>query len=313
MKIRFYLAIFLITFLIGIHSVAEARGGGRGGGARGGSRSGSRSSSSRSRSSSSTSRSTVSYKSRSTYYGPSYRSGSWKTAAALGTLWGLSSYTRRRLYHSHPNREPTICFNENNLKNGTYGYFICPQEGEPDDHDSCCGDVDAQYCCPFLMTPGAIAGIVIGVLVACGLIFLLVFCCIKKRHKLSKMIKGSDRNRGSEPMSSYNNSKTFATPYSESPVGPPAYSYPQPAEKSSATAPYPPADHVTSSDQPPPIGFTDSKEPAPTGNGEYSYAYNTHPYHPDSSAPSYTASGYTQPEGAYSTPPVQPPPYSEKN
>lgn len=45
--------------------------------------------------------------------------------------------------------DPTVCFNERNLRNGTYGYFICPEEGQNDDMAYCCGDEDAQRCCTY--------------------------------------------------------------------------------------------------------------------------------------------------------------------
>ena len=45
--------------------------------------------------------------------------------------------------------EPQVCFNAVNPRNGTYGYFICPEEGQPDSYDYCCGEEGEQRCCGF--------------------------------------------------------------------------------------------------------------------------------------------------------------------
>ncbi|XP_060560988.1 splicing factor, proline- and glutamine-rich-like [Ruditapes philippinarum] len=174
-KFNFFVA-FLIILLLELSYIDGRRGGG---GGRGGNRSSSRSS--RVRSSSSRSSSTVRY-----YRGPTYRTGSWKTAAAVGTVFGLMSYKRRSLYHRYPNREPRICYNEKNLRNHTYGYFICPEEYQTDDLAYCCGGETEQRCCKYTdkSAEGRIAGIVIGVVVGCIVIGVVVYCvCIKKRRQ----------------------------------------------------------------------------------------------------------------------------------
>ncbi|XP_052234411.1 uncharacterized protein LOC127846976 [Dreissena polymorpha] len=123
-------------------SVCEGRRG-RGGGSRIGSRGGFGSSSYRSYQSGSSSSTRV----RVRYSGPSYTRGSWQTAAAIGTVYGLSSYRQRSLYYRYPDREPTICYNEVNLKNSTFGYFVCPETNMTDSFDKCCGDSMEQRCC----------------------------------------------------------------------------------------------------------------------------------------------------------------------
>ncbi|XP_045177988.2 cuticle collagen dpy-13-like isoform X2 [Mercenaria mercenaria] len=161
-----------------LHYTDGARGGRSGGGYR------SSSSRSRSRSRSSTSRSSSS-KIRN-YKGPSYTKGSWKTAAAVGVVFGLMSYKSRRMYMSYPNREPRICFNEKNLRNGTYGYFICPEEGQKDDMAYCCGSEGEQKCCTYTdkSAEGRIAGIVVGVVVGCVIIGVVVYCfCVRRRRQ----------------------------------------------------------------------------------------------------------------------------------
>ena len=51
--------------------------------------------------------------------------------------------------HMYLFSEPQICFNAVNPKNGTYGYFICPEAGQPDNYDYCCGEEGDQRCCGF--------------------------------------------------------------------------------------------------------------------------------------------------------------------
>ncbi|XP_052813373.1 putative cuticle collagen 155 isoform X2 [Mya arenaria] len=167
--------IILVLFSLGVE-INEARGGRGGGGSRGGSRSGSR-----------TSRTGSSTSTR-MYRGPSYSRGSWKTAAAVGVVYGLMSYRTRSLYLRYPNREPTICFNEKNLKNETYGYFICPDKTQADSFDKCCGSSDEQRCCNLKdyqaqKKTESIAGIVVGVIIACVAIAVFVYCCIIKRRR----------------------------------------------------------------------------------------------------------------------------------
>ncbi|XP_060599499.1 uncharacterized protein LOC132753096 [Ruditapes philippinarum] len=174
--------VLILIFVFGIYNTHGARGGAR------------VRSTSRTRSTSSGTRSSVRsvtrFGTRSSYSGSSYSPGTWKTAAAVGTLYGLSSYKHRRRYYDSPNSEPTVCFNEKNLKNGTYGYFICPEEGQDDDMAYCCGDEDAQTCCEYTdaTAVGRIIGIVFGVLAACACVGILVYCVViqmKRRQRLN--------------------------------------------------------------------------------------------------------------------------------
>ena len=43
--------------------------------------------------------------------------------------------------------EPEVCFNERTLRGGTYGYFICPEPGQPDSYQYCCGMGTEEKCC----------------------------------------------------------------------------------------------------------------------------------------------------------------------
>ena len=40
-----------------------------------------------------------------------------------------------------------MCFNAVRLKAGKYAYFICPEAGMDNNHDSCCGDYGEEVCC----------------------------------------------------------------------------------------------------------------------------------------------------------------------
>lgn len=177
-KVYWFIFVTFIIFIISDVHVTDARRGG------GGVRSGTRSTSRTTRSSSSSgSVRTTRFGTRYSYRGPSYSPGSWKTAAAVGTLYGVTSYQRRKRYFDNPDSEPRICFNEQNLRNGTYGYFICPEEGMDDDMAYCCGDEDAQRCCTYTdaSAVGRIVGIVIGVLILCAVIGVVVYCfCVKR-------------------------------------------------------------------------------------------------------------------------------------
>ncbi|XP_052236804.1 uncharacterized protein LOC127848394 isoform X3 [Dreissena polymorpha] len=180
MNLSVWISILLVFAIF--CAVCEGRGS-RGGGSRGGFRS----SSYRSyRSGSSSTRVRVRY-----YSGPSYTRGSWQTAAAIGTVYGLSSYRQRSLYYRYPDREPTICYNEVNLKNSTFGYFICPETNMTDSFDKCCGDSDEQRCCDYLeytaeRRQANIIGIVVGVIVGCIVVAAIIYIVIVRRRRAAR-------------------------------------------------------------------------------------------------------------------------------
>ncbi|XP_052236803.1 uncharacterized protein LOC127848394 isoform X2 [Dreissena polymorpha] len=181
MNLSVWISILLVFAIF--CAVCEGRGS-RGGGSRGGFRSSSYRSY-RSGSSSST-RVRVRY-----YSGPSYTRGSWQTAAAIGTVYGLSSYRQRSLYYRYPDREPTICYNEVNLKNSTFGYFICPETNMTDSFDKCCGDSDEQRCCDYLeytaeRRQANIIGIVVGVIVGCIVVAAIIYIVIVRRRRAAR-------------------------------------------------------------------------------------------------------------------------------
>ncbi|XP_052236796.1 uncharacterized protein LOC127848389 isoform X1 [Dreissena polymorpha] len=201
-----------ISILLGFAifcSVCEGRRG-RGGGSRIGSRGGFGSSSYRSYQSGSSSSTRV----RVRYSGPSFTRGSWQTAAAIGTVYGLSSYRQRSLYYRYPDREPTICYNEVNLKNSTFGYFVCPETNMTDSFDKCCGDPNEQRCCdPMVYTTERkqvnIVVIVVGVIVGCVVVAVIIYIVIVRRRRAARqgqVIQKQQSNvEGSIPLNPYTN------------------------------------------------------------------------------------------------------------
>ncbi|XP_053386597.1 uncharacterized protein LOC123538807 [Mercenaria mercenaria] len=204
--------ILIIIAVLGNYVTDCARFGVRGGSFRSGTiSSGTRSVGSRI---SGTVRSSTRFATRSTYLGSSYQQGTWKTADR--TLYGLSSYKRRRRYLDSPDSEPTVCFNENNLRNETYGYFICPEDGQSDDMTYCCGDEDAQTCCEYADATALerIIGIVGCVVATAIIVGVVVYCvCIKRRRDAKRKLPPLDfQNQLTGPASvQYNTSQPYST------------------------------------------------------------------------------------------------------
>ncbi|KAK3582138.1 hypothetical protein CHS0354_017249 [Potamilus streckersoni] len=178
------------------------------------------------------------------YRGPSYSRSNWRTGFALGYVWGASHYMTRRRYISNPDREPTVCFNANNLKNDTYGYFVCPMEDEPDSYEYCCGEEGDQNCCGFFDDPGRAAGTIIGIIVFCALVALVIYCCCK-RKQIKKKIGGSIFRKKEK--------------HESVPLRDPTYEY------SGSTQPTQMSSFPTSTPYYPQPGATESQQSAPSG------------------------------------------------
>ncbi|XP_062602510.1 uncharacterized protein LOC134264227 [Saccostrea cucullata] len=107
-----------------------------------------------------------------------------RTALLLGTVYGAARYRMRASYTEHGTL-PKVCYNDKYDKspNGSVSYkgrFFCPLDDTmSDDYKYCCGEEGLQYCCPF-WTVGTIVGLVIGIIVATVLLFVGVFCVVKR-------------------------------------------------------------------------------------------------------------------------------------
>lgn len=105
------------------------------------------------------------------YNGPEYRSSYWKFGNASGTVYGLDYYMGTRFYRNNPQEEPEVCFNAYDLKEGKYGYFICPPPNKHISYTSCCGERNKQDCCRPPATASSyafIVGFIGGLVVVCG-------------------------------------------------------------------------------------------------------------------------------------------------
>lgn len=105
-----------------------------------------------------------------------------------------------------------------------------------DDKKYCCGDEGQQYCCTFWEDGGRVAGVVIGILVLVGIIFVTCYCCIKRRKKSSgSVIRTPDKNHyqmapdyreQNVPLQPYHQDPT-PVPMAGPPMGGSAYPAPQ--------------------------------------------------------------------------------------
>ncbi|XP_045178429.2 uncharacterized protein LOC123538409 isoform X2 [Mercenaria mercenaria] len=141
---------------------------------------------------------------------------------------GSNSYMQRKAYKENPNKEPTICFNNNTqeidgirLKNVK---FICPMEDQSDDMIHCCGGESAQRCCNKTEYDAAKKkdektdmdpemDIVTGISIAAAFIVSIMFCmflyccCCQRRHEIHDGVKlmwvrrsfGKELNRLEQP------------------------------------------------------------------------------------------------------------------
>nr|XP_034301969.1 uncharacterized protein LOC105327640 isoform X2 [Crassostrea gigas] len=227
MKMKTLLYFAVIVLLIALIEARGGRGGGRGGRFSSRSRSGYRSSS-RSRYVSKFSGSRISSKSQ------------LRTAILLGTVYGATRWKSRSSYR-RSGELPEVCYNDkydqNQWGNSTYlGRFLCPTDQSMGDNKKyCCGEKGKQYCCTFWEDGGRVAGVVIGILVFMGIIFVTCYCCIKRRKKSSgSVIRTPDKNHfqmapdptpvpmAGPPMGS--------SPYSAPQSGPPPSGAPPPYE-----------------------------------------------------------------------------------
>ncbi|CAG2219212.1 unnamed protein product [Mytilus edulis] len=287
--------ICLLLVLLLVLDLSECRGG-RGGGRFGGSRF---SRSTRTR----FSRTRTRY-SRSSRYGrfavartkySSHRlsSPSLKQAAIIGgTVYGARLWMRRSTYRSR-HTYPEVCYNdvyEGNTTQRYYGRFVCPGYGDPDDFSYCCGDIGVQTCCKFFDTSspqgaGRTAGVVIGVLIAVGIVGVLAYCCFKKRKGTQgTTLSTHESAKPLQPMPDYSSPPMPTTmPYGVQPSangGPPphppsygdAMNNPYPAEPYSDPMykpPMPTDDVNTGGNQP--YGINPAPGYGPDSNMPYSY------------------------------------------
>ncbi|KAL3854018.1 hypothetical protein ACJMK2_013302 [Sinanodonta woodiana] len=273
------------------------------------------------------------------YSGPSYSRSNWKTGFAVGYVWGASHYMTRRRYISNPDKEPTVCLNVVDLKNDTYGYFVCPMEDQSDSYEYCCGEEGEQTCCGFFDDPGRAAGTIIGIIVFCALVALAIYCCCKRKH-IKKKLSGTFFSKKGSTQATQMSSFPTSTPYYPQPG---ATESQQPAPSSAAFGqgapgdlPYSvnPAGGARTAPMPSygaaPLGFygqqgiypvDGTKPPLPQedvgmGNPPYPPTAATYPVpqgigfsYSDPSAPAY---GLAPPQGQGSPYPMAPPPaYSE--
>ncbi|XP_061175723.1 uncharacterized protein LOC133184653 [Saccostrea echinata] len=226
---KWWTFIFVLVIATSLTNARGGRGGSRGGRYGGGSYRGSRS------------------------YRSSFRgnrlssSSSIRSALLLGTVYGASRYRMRASYRDHGTL-PKVCYNDkyNMSANGTVSYkgrFFCPlDESMSDDYKYCCGEEGRQYCCIF-WTAETIAGLVIGIIIGTGLLFVGVFCVVK-RLKSTRLRRSAHTERRSNIYLSSSSSHENSSAYP-----PPSYEMATADEKS------PPP--------PPP--------PYPTKNSEYTY------------------------------------------
>ncbi|CAC5414693.1 unnamed protein product [Mytilus coruscus] len=327
--------VCLLLVLLLVLDLAESRGG-RGGGRFGGSRF-SRSSRTRySRTRYSRTRYSRSSRygrfavARTKYAGHRLSSSSLKKAAIIGgTVYGARLWMRRSIYRSR-HTYPEVCYNdvyEGNTTQHYYGRFVCPGYRDPDDYAYCCGDIGIQYCCKFFDTSspqgaGRTAGVVIGVLIAVGIVGVLAYCCFKRRKSFQG--KTLSRTPKKQEFTLY---ATSATDESAKPLQPmPDYSSPPPPTTmpygvqptaSGAPPPHPPSYGDAMNNPYPAEPYSDPmyKPPMPSDDintgGNLPYGMNPEPaqgYGPDSNLPY----GYPPaPEGAtpYPGPPGGAAPY----
>lgn len=226
MKTKTLIYFAVIVLLIALIEARGGRGGGRGGRFSSRSRS---SSSSRSRYVSKFSGNRISSKSQ------------LQTAILLGTVYGATRWKSRSSYRRSGDL-PEVCYNDKYEQtqwgNSTYlGRFLCPtDESMGDDKKYCCGDEGQQYCCTFWEDGGRVAGVVIGILVLVGIIFVTCYCCIKRRKKSSgSVIRTPDKNHyqmapdyqeQNVPLQPYHQDPT-PVPMAGPPMGGSAYPAPQ--------------------------------------------------------------------------------------
>lgn len=228
MKMKTLLYFAVIVLLIALIEARGGRGGGRGGRFSSRSRSGYRSSS-RTRYVSKFSGSRISSKSQ------------LRTAILLGTVYGATRWKSRSSYR-RSGELPEVCYNDkydqNQWGNSTYlGRFLCPTDQSMGDNKKyCCGEKGKQYCCTFWEDGGRVAGVVIGILVFMGIIFVTCYCCVKRRRKSSgSVIRTPDKNHfqmapdyreQNVPLRPYHQDPT-PVPMAGPPMGNSPYSAPQ--------------------------------------------------------------------------------------
>ncbi|XP_033728644.1 uncharacterized protein LOC117317811 isoform X3 [Pecten maximus] len=313
--------LLLLVVIFVLVSLAEAGrgGGGRGGGGRGGGGRGRGSGRGRS---TSRSRSTSSSK-RKGFLGSNTAT---KAAIAAGVIYGASSWRRRRLYYSNPNRVPTACYNDryrtNVYGNVSYlGRFLCPGDGDEDGDEYCCGDEGQQTCCSFFEDSGRIAGLIIGIIVAFIVVGVCVFCCCKRKIKGGMTPAQSIRSRFSKR--SGQGHEMAAVPLNQPP--PPLIKDPTPGVYPAATTYQPYPQPATAQPMVPPPAYDTtgpapydpnnqgsdmSKPPLPAGDmsGPGYPPGGSYPVQPD--APPYPGA---YPSGQYTAPPYGVQPYPGEN
>ncbi|XP_062594823.1 uncharacterized protein LOC134256191, partial [Saccostrea cucullata] len=258
-----------------------------------------------------------------------------RTAILLGSVYGATRWKRRASYRSKGSL-PEVCYNDRYDKNawGNVSYvgrFLCPTDDSMgDDHTYCCGDVGQQYCCTFWDDGGRVAGVVIGIIVVAGIIFIGCYCCIKRRkHSQGSVVRSppktnyqpadyqdqsvplrSPYNHDNGPMSSYPMTKP---PYPGQENGPPPSGAPPPYDSATAgqgNLPYDPnpTGNLPYPVNPPPFQYQDGEKPPMSSNGSLPY-----PLHPPSapSAPPYGEAPY--PTGNAPYPPAGNMPYPPNN
>ncbi|XP_063412167.1 opioid growth factor receptor-like isoform X2 [Mytilus trossulus] len=281
--------ICLLLVLLLVVDLSECRGG-RGGGRFGGSRF---SRSTRTRySRSSRYRSARFAVARTKYSSHRLSSPSLKQAAIIGgTVYGARLWMRRSTYRSR-HTYPEVCYNdvyEGNTTQRYYGRFVCPAYGDPDDFAYCCGDIGIQTCCKFFDTSspqgaGRTAGVVIGVLIAVGIVGVLAYCCFKRRKSSQGAILSTNESaKPLQPMPDYSSPPMPTTmPYGVQPSangGPPPH---PPSYGDAMNNPYP-AEPCSDPWYKPPMPTDDVN----TG-GNVPYGINPEPapgYGPDSNMP----------------------------
>ncbi|XP_056012358.1 uncharacterized protein LOC125681836 isoform X2 [Ostrea edulis] len=127
-----------------------------------------------------------------------------KDAILMGSVYGATRWKIRHGYRLQGDSKliemPEVCYNDKYDKNSNggvsyLGRFICPtDESMGDDHTYCCGDEGQQYCCTFWDDGGRVAGVVIGILLGVGAIFLICYCCVKRSKKFRGTVIRKDHN-----------------------------------------------------------------------------------------------------------------------